>query len=170
MRNSVPLVTRYKNAAILPDMKTLCGCSALNWNSQHINARPVFPLTLLEKLTWISNISEYLSGVKYSSFVFNENHPFMLYQSIKINQSTNTTIVIKRPLSRLWRHVSANYSHHQANTEWKQMVLLFLSAFVTLRKASSCLSVCLSVCLSLSVRPSVRTVQLGYHWTDFHEF
>jgi uncharacterized protein YjlB len=51
---------------------------------------------------------------------FNENHPVVLYQSIKMNQSINTTIVIKWPLSGLWRHVSANYSHYQANAESKQ--------------------------------------------------
>jgi uncharacterized protein YjlB len=56
----------------------------------------------------------------YLFIYFNENHPVVLYQSIKMNRSINTTIVIKRPLSRLWRHVSANYSHHQANTKSKQ--------------------------------------------------
>jgi hypothetical protein len=52
--------------------------------------------------------------------LFNENHPVVLHQSVKINQSINTTVVIKWPLWGLWRHVSANYSHHQANTESKQ--------------------------------------------------
>ena len=53
----------------------------------------------------------------------------------------------------------------------------FSWAFKKLRKAtisfvmSVGLYICLSVCLlvTLSVRPSVRTEQLGSHWTDFHE-
>ena len=70
MKNSVSSVTRYTNAAIIPGMRTIYGCSALNWNGQNINVRPAFALTLVGKLTWLWNISECLLGIKYSSLRF----------------------------------------------------------------------------------------------------
>ena len=42
----------------------------------------------------------------------------------------------------------------------------FLGAFAELQKAT--ISFVMSV--RLSVRLSVRMGQLGYHWTDYHEF
>jgi len=41
------------------------------------------------------------------------------------------------------------------------MYLTILGAFAKLRKAS--------ISLVMSVLPSVRTEQLGCHWTDLHE-
>jgi hypothetical protein len=56
-----------------------------------------------------------------------------------------------------WYQVDASFMDINVN------YIQFLGAFAKLRKAT------ISFVMSVCVRLSVRTEQLGSHWTDFHE-